>query len=122
MSVSDQDRYFVESGEVARMLGADPVPSTRREAERLVAGFRAELRSDGRTRAFRDLVLRAPAQSLAELPVRQLLMGAAVDLLPPFARELHGLRSGLIAAPVIRGATFGMAGTLRWAFGAESYR
>lgn len=122
MRISDQDRYFAEAGEVARMLGADPVPATRREAERLVADFRPELRSDTRTRAFRDLVLKAPARSLAEVPVQQLLTRAAVDLLPSFARELHGLRGMALAAPVVRGATFGMAGTLRWAFGAESYR
>lgn len=122
MSGADQDRYFAEAGEVARMLGADPVPSTRRDAERLVAEFRPELRSDDRTRAFRDLILRAPAHSLAEAPVQQLLVRAAVDLLSPFARELHGLRSGLLPAPLVRGATLGMAGTLRWAFGAESYR
>lgn len=122
MSGADQDRYFAEAGEVARMLGADPVPSTRRDAEGLVAEFRPELRSDDRTRAFRDLILRAPAPSLAEAPVQQLLVRAAVDLLPPFARELHGLRSGLLPAPIVRGATMGMAGTLRWAFGAESYR
>jgi uncharacterized protein (DUF2236 family) len=122
MHVADQDRYFAETGEIARMLGADPVPSTRRDAERLVADFRPELRSDDRSRAFRDLVLRAPAPSLAERPVQHLLMRAAVDLLPPFARDLHGLRSGLIPAPLVRSATLGMAGTLRWAFGAESYR
>ena len=122
MSAADQDRYFAESGEVARMLGADPVPLTRREAERLVAELRPELHSDDRTQAFRDLVLRAPTPSLAEKPVQQLLMRAAVDLLPPFARDLHGLGTGLIPTPVVRSATMGMAGTLRWAFRAQSYR
>jgi len=67
-------------------------------------------------------VLRAPAQSLAELPVRHLLMRAAVDLLPPFARSLHGLAAPAIIAPAVRSATRGLAGTLRWAFAAESYR
>src|SRR5215218_3488404 len=55
MSRSDQDRYFAESGEIARLLDADPVPKTRSEAERLIAEFRSELRSDQRTRAFRKL-------------------------------------------------------------------
>ena len=32
----DQDRYFAESGEIARLLDADPVPRTRAEAERLI--------------------------------------------------------------------------------------
>jgi len=122
MSARDQDIYFAESGEVARMLGADPVPSTRSEAERLIAQFRPQLRAGERSRAFRDLVLDAPAKSFAELPVQQLLTRAAVDLMPEFARHLHGLRSSLVARPAVRGATMSLAGTLRWAFASEAYR
>ena len=33
MSRADQDEYFAQSGEVARMLDANPVPRTRMEAE-----------------------------------------------------------------------------------------
>jgi uncharacterized protein (DUF2236 family) len=121
MSRADQDTYFAQSGEIARMLDADPVPRTRAEAERLIADFRPELRADERTRAFRDLVLKAPAQSLAEAPVQLLLMNAAIDLMPPFAREMHGLSRPLLP-PVVRGATYGMAQTLRWAFAGERYR
>jgi uncharacterized protein (DUF2236 family) len=122
MSRADEDRYFEEAGEVARMLGADPVPRSRAAADRLVAEFRAELRSDARTRAFRDLVLKAPAPSLRDAPVQKLLMSAAVDLMPRFARELHGLRGSLLAGPPVRAATFGLASTLRWAFARDSYR
>jgi uncharacterized protein (DUF2236 family) len=121
MSAADQDRYFAESGEIARALDADPLPQTRREAQRLVAEFRPELRSDGRTRAFRDLVLNAAPSSLAEAPVQALLMKAAVDLMPDFARRLHGL-SPPIMPPIVRGATLGVAQALRWAFAGENYR
>ena len=121
MSRADQDRYFAESGEIARLLDADPVPRTRAEAERLISDFRSELRSDRRTRTFRDLVLKAPAKSVAEAPVQLLLMNAAVDLMAPFAREMHGLGPPMLK-PVVRGATFGIARTLRWAFAGERYR
>jgi uncharacterized protein (DUF2236 family) len=121
MSRTDQDRYFAESGEIARLLDADPVPQTRAEAERLIRDFRAELRADDRTRAFRDLVLKAPARSLAEVPVQSLLMNAAIDLMPPFAREMHGLTRPTLP-PVVRGATYGIASTIRWAFAGERYR
>ena len=121
MSYSDQDRYFAESGEIARLLDASPVPRTRMEAERLMRDFRPELRADGRTRAFRDLVLRSPAPSLAEAPLQKLLMSAAVDLMPTFARAMHGLSQPLFR-PMVRGATFGVASTLRWAFAGEKYR
>jgi uncharacterized protein (DUF2236 family) len=121
MSGSDQDRYFAESGQIARLLNADPVPQTRAEAERLIAEIRPELRADDRTRAFRDLVLNAPAASIGEAPVQLLLMNASVDLMPDFAREMHGLSRPLLL-PVVRGATYGIAQTIRWAFAGENYR
>jgi uncharacterized protein (DUF2236 family) len=122
MSAGDQDRYFEESGEVARLLGADPVPQTRRAAERMLTDFRAELRTDERTRAFRDFVLRAPAPSLGEVAAQKLLMQAAVDLLPHWAQRMHDVRPLPLSGPAIRAATFGLAGTLRWAFAHEAYR
>lgn len=121
MSLADQDRYFAESGEIATLLGADPIPWSRAQAERLVREFRAELVSDDRSRQFRDLVLKSRAPSVREAPVQRLLMSAAVDLLPGFARQMHGL-SRPVFAPVIRGATLGMAGTVRWAFAGQNYR
>jgi uncharacterized protein (DUF2236 family) len=121
MSLADQDRYFAQSGEVARRLGAEPVPRTRGEAERLIADFRPELNSDARTRAFRDIVLKPAPRSLAEAPVQALLTRAAVDLMPQWARAIHGLPAPL-APPMVRGATYGLARTLRWAFAGERYR
>lgn len=121
MSRADQDRYFAESGEIARLLDADPIPQSRSQAEQLIAQFRNELRSDRRSDAFRDLLIRAPAPSVARGAVQSLLMTAAVDLLPRFARDMHGLPHAP-AAPLVRGATLGLAGTLRWAFAGERYR
>ena len=66
-------------------------------------------------------MLKTPPKSLAEAPVQLLLMNAALDLMPPFAREMHGLSSPALP-PVVRGATFGVARTLRWAFAGERYR
>lgn len=121
MSRSDQDRYFAESGEVARLLHADPVPRTRAEADQLIAQFQEELRVDERTRQFRDFVLKTRPRSLSEAPVHMLLMKAAVDLMPDFARRMNELSSPVLP-PVIRGATFGIASTIRWAFAGEKYR
>jgi uncharacterized protein (DUF2236 family) len=116
---SDEDRYFAESGDVAALLGADPVPRTRAGVEQLLKQFRPELQSDDRTRAFRQFVLEAKPASLAEVPVQKLLMSAAVDLMPDFARSMHGLRRPLMP---VRAPTFAIASTLRWAFAAEKYR
>jgi uncharacterized protein (DUF2236 family) len=122
MSRVDQDLYFAESALVAQLLGADPVPESRADAERLIAEFRTELRVDGRTHAFRRAVLKAPAPSFKEAPVQKLLMAAAVDLLPAFAREMQGLKRAPLPPVAVRSATSALAGTLRWAFASRSYR
>jgi uncharacterized protein (DUF2236 family) len=121
MTLVDQDRYFAESGEIARLLDADPVPRSREEAERLIRDFRAELVANDRTRRFRDLVLNVPSRNVTEAPIHLLVVRAAVDEMPDFAREMHGL-SRSIAPPVVRGATFSLASTLRWAFAGERRR
>ena len=60
-------------------------------------------------------------QSLAQAPVQALIMNAAVDLMPPFAREMHNLDRPVLP-PMLRSATFGLASTIRWAFAGENYR
>ena len=121
MSRVDQDRYFAESGEIAKLLDADPVPQTRSAAERLISDFRGELIANERSRAFRDLVLNTRPASMGEAPVQRLLMNAAIALMPDFARQMHDLSLPFLQ-PVVRGATFGIASTLRWAFAGENYR
>ena len=55
--------------------------------------------------------------------MQKLLMAAAVDLLPGFARRMHGLKRSPLLPPVaVRSATLALAGTLRWAFASRSYR
>ena len=62
-----------------------------------------------------------PHASLAEVPVQFLLMNAAVDLMPDFAREMHRLAAARRAASGARGDLW-LARTLRWAFAGEHYR
>lgn len=116
MSRADQDRYFAEFALVARALGADPVPTTRAQADAIVKSFRPELAADERTQAVADKVLHQPSPSPLMAPVQGLVMNAAVDLLPAWARRMHRLNPSLLRIPLVRGATAGVAGTLRWAF------
>ena len=115
MSLADRDAYWAEVAPVARLLGADPVPTADGEAQALLRGFIPELRADERSRTVRDIILRAPPQKLRALPVQALLMQSAVDLLPTWARRLHELRSSGIGAMGLGAATYGLAKTLRWA-------
>ncbi|RYD88088.1 MAG: DUF2236 domain-containing protein [Sphingomonadales bacterium] len=116
MPLADQDRYFAEFAIIAEALGADPVPRTRAEAEALIQSMRGELMSDARTREVARLVLAQPAPSLAMKPFQTMIFAAAVDLLPAWAREMHGLSAPGLAKPLVRTGTAGMASAFRWAF------
>lgn len=115
MSLIDMDRYWAEVAPVARMLGADPVPETTADAARLLRSFQPELASDERTATVQKLILRKPPDKLRTLPIQALLMQSAVDLLPDWARRMHGLRSSGFGRPALGAAILGLAGTLRWA-------
>ncbi|MDG5489229.1 oxygenase MpaB family protein [Sphingomonas sp. BGYR3] len=116
MRRADQDRYFAEMARMGRALGADPVPESRAEAERLIASYRPELRVDDRTREVLRLLLAQRAPSAAAQPVQALTMQAGIDLLPGWAQRMHGLNTPMFARPLVRAGTTGIARTLRWAF------
>ncbi|MXO47741.1 DUF2236 domain-containing protein [Erythrobacter vulgaris] len=115
MPGGEQDEYYRQFAIIARALGADPVPTDRREAEAIFRELRADLRTSPEAREIADLVLNQRPQGAP--PAVQAMLGAeAVALLPPFARSLLGLeRPGLTALPA-RAATWSMGKTLRWAF------
>lgn len=116
MTGADQDRYFADMAVMGRALGADPVPTKRAEAAAIIGAMRPQLTVDARTRTVRDLVLTGQnGPPLAE-PLRRLTMQAGIDLLPGWARRLHGLSNPVLGRPLLRAGAAGMARTLRWAF------
>ena len=116
MSAADQDRYFAEVAQVGAALGADPVPRSRAEAEALIEAMRPDLLVDARTREVARILLEQPAPSLATKPFQTLTFQAAIDLLPAWARRMHGLSGPGLATPAVRLGTRTMADTMRWAF------
>jgi len=116
MSGGDQDRYFAEMAQVAAGLGADPVPRDRAGAQRLLLAARQHLRADARTREVARLVLTQRAANPMTEPLHALTMQAGIDLLPGWARRMHGLRQPLAGVPLLRAGTFGLASAIRWAF------
>ena len=115
MSVADQDRYFAEMAVMAVMLGADPVPRSRAEAEAIIADFLPELNADDRSREVLHLLRHQPPPSLTLIPFQALTMNAAIELLPDWARRMHGLATPTLTKPAIRLGTRGIAETVRWA-------
>jgi uncharacterized protein (DUF2236 family) len=116
MRVADQDRYFAEMAQVAEALGADPIPRSRAAARRLIQETRPNLVCDARTQQVAALVLNQHAPSRLAEPLQALTMQAGTDLLPDWARQMHGLSSPALSRPLVRAGTLGIARTLRWAF------
>ena len=116
MPAAHQDRYFAEMARVGEALGADPVPRSRSEARDLIEATRPRLRSDARTREVARLILTRRAPHPAAEPLQALAMQASIDLLPAWARRMHGLRTPALGRPLVRAGTLGIARTLRWAF------
>lgn len=115
MPAADQDEYYRQFALIARKLGADPVPETRREAETMLREMRPHLRTSPEAKEIAQLVL-AQRPKGAPRTVQQMVGTAAVDLLPPYARAMLDLRRPTLAALPARLAAQTMGRTLRWAF------
>jgi uncharacterized protein (DUF2236 family) len=116
MSAADQDRYFAEMARVGRALGADPIPHSRSDAQKLIKLMRPHLLCNARTREVATLVLTQPAPNVLMQPFQTLCVHAGVDLLPPWARQMHGLPAPPLSGLFVRASTLGIARTVRWAF------
>jgi uncharacterized protein (DUF2236 family) len=115
MTPARQDRYLHEQARLARMLGATDVPETRAELAAYLERMRPSLRADERTREVSRLILAQPSPSLATAPFNQLMLQAGVDLLPDWARRMHGLQLPFPGAPAVRAGAMGVGAVLRWA-------
>jgi uncharacterized protein (DUF2236 family) len=108
-----QDRYFAETAEVARRLGAVDVPETRAEVWAYLDAMRPQLRCDYRTREVIRGLLRAPVRSPAMAPFTLVVAEAAKDLLPDWARAMHGFRPG--GRPAVQAGAGAVGALMRWA-------
>lgn len=113
MSMADQDAYFAEMARIGLALGADPVPRSRAEAEALIQSMRPQLKADARTQEVAALVMRQKVGGLAEDLAASLIMKAGADLLPDWARQMHGLKP---ASMMVRGGVRSMQQTLNWVY------
>ena len=116
MSLADQDRYFAEMAQVAHGLGAAPVATDQAGARRLIETYRPGLRVDARTREVRRLMMQPANGEPITAPIQALANQAAIDLLPDWARRMHGMANPVLGRPLLRAGTLGVAQTLRWAF------
>ncbi|WP_137177147.1 oxygenase MpaB family protein [Roseomonas sp. AR75] len=78
--------------------------------------MRGDLSVDGRTREICRLLLTHRSGHPLSAPVEALTAQAGVDLLPDWARRMHGRHTPMLARPLVHAGTLGVARTLRWAF------
>src|SRR6478736_10096358 len=87
LSDSDADRYVAQTAVIAGRLGVPTPPTTVRELHRAIAGYRTELRGTQEARDAARFLLLTPPLPLAARPGYAALAGAAVALLPGWARR-----------------------------------
>jgi uncharacterized protein (DUF2236 family) len=116
LTPTEEDAYFADFARIAEALGTTPVPRSRLEAEHLIAAMRPELAAGERTHEVARIVLGQKPDRIGAMPVQALTFQAAVDLLPDWAKAMHGLSGSGLASPLIDTGTMGIACTLRWAF------
>ncbi|WP_309091050.1 oxygenase MpaB family protein [Phenylobacterium sp.] len=110
-----QDRYFRETAEIARRLGAVDVPQSRAEVAAYLEAVRPQLRYDERTREVSRALLSQKPASPAAAPAMAATFAAAKDLLPAWAAEMHGFRLSPPRRLAARAGVQGLGQLLRWA-------
>lgn len=115
MTGARQDRYLAEMAVLARAMGADDVPDSRRAVAAYFRAVRPALRYDGRTRAVATALLDQPATNGATAPVQAVLLQAGIELMQPWAAALHGRETPALRRPAVRLGAGATAGVLRWA-------
>lgn len=116
-SPAQQDTYFAEMAMLAERLGARDVPATRRDVTAYLRDMRPALRSDARTRDVARTLLDQPASSASAMPLQRVLLDAGVELLPDWARTMHGLQMPIARRLAVRAGGAGAGRVLRWALG-----
>ncbi|MDX1757503.1 MAG: oxygenase MpaB family protein [Marinobacter sp.] len=115
LSVADQDRYYDEVARIAEALGAVHVPRSRQAVDAYLASMRPQLVFDERAAEVLSLLLAAPAPSRLTGLAGRVMTQAGLELLPAWARDMMGLRSGWLKRQAVEQGMHRLAPTLRWA-------
>lgn len=110
------DAYYLEVSVLARELGAGPVPTSVEEVKAYFRRMRPGLGAGPQALAARDFLLRGAARRPEERLLYAVVIGAAVSLLPRWARSELGIpHPPLVDAAAAVPAARMMAAGLRWA-------
>ena len=115
------DRYFHETAVIAERLGGEDIPRSRVAVRAYFRHIRPELEAGEQALAAIEFLAR-PMRGRGANPVttaaHQVVIQAAVGLLPPWARDMLGLQQpGLVGQAVVLPAAHLLVGGLRFAGG-----
>ena len=113
MAGAAQDRYYAETADVARALGAGDVPVDRRGVAEYLRAVQPQLAATPRSREIARVVLASAPVAGAAAVATRVMMDAGVDLLPPWAARLHGLHVATRRRPLVRAGARGISAVLR---------
>jgi len=98
LSQAERDRFYAEAAPAARLYGAVGAPSSEAELEAHFAAMRPKLQASPVVFEFLEILRKAPAFPAPLRPLQALLIRAAVEITPEWARAalglgaVHGLR------------------------------
>lgn len=110
---SRQAQYFIESASIAERLGAINVPKTPQAVADYLDAMRPQLRSDRRTKDVAQVLMTTRLPGRLTQPVGTIFIKAGIDLLPPWAQEMLGLRLGPLEQRIVRSCIHAIAAVLR---------
>jgi uncharacterized protein (DUF2236 family) len=91
LSEADKDRYYAEGGPSAALYGATGAPGSLAELNAQFEAMRPKLERSDIVFDFLDIMRRTPALSGPKW-IQHMLVRAAIDILPDWARERLGLQ------------------------------
>ena len=91
---ADRDRFYAEAAPAARLFGAHGAPTSTRDMAALFDAVRPRLGRSDVVFEFLAVMRRAPILPPALRPAQGVMLRAAVEIVPGWARELLGLDAG----------------------------
>lgn len=91
VSDADKDRYYAEGHPAAALYGATGSPGSLAELEAQFAAMRPKLERSQTIFDFIDILNRAPIMPAPLRPLQRMMIRAAADVIPGWAREELGL-------------------------------
>ena len=99
LAAGEQDRYYAENQAVGRLYGVEAPPANQAELLRLFERMRPALERSDIVLEFLDILERLPLMPWFARPLQRLLLRAAVQCLPAWARDRLGLAGARWAVP-----------------------